>query len=343
MDIQPATGAEQTDSPTVPDFSTYEAEANARDLGRAAPDRPAADAPPPSGSEGAATAAKPDAGSDPASQTEKPKKNLQSRHAELDDEIGDLRRKLDIRRALREELGSQKAPVDAKPSASSPETPTAAEWQRYRQHPNAPKVEDFDDYEDYTIAAGVFVTEQVFEARERRSQLEAESKARVDETGKTIKGFAERLAKAKEADPDLESKIDAGLMGIVPAFALRADEPVGPANVLLQECVTSEAAPALLLHFSTPEGHAEWRRIIGQPTPAAMLKAFGRTEARFLSDGSSSPAATAAKPVTSAPAPPTMLGTRPPSSPDRARQAVNAGDFRAYEAEQNARDLARRR
>lgn len=342
MDIQPATGSEQAAPPTAPDYTAYEAEANARDLGRAAPERPAADPAPP-GEQGAATAASADAGSDPASPTEKPKRNLQTRRVEVSDEIAQLQRDLEIRRALREELAALKAPTDAKPSASSPETPTAAEWQRYRQHPNAPKPEDFDTYEDFTTAQAVFVTERVFEARDRRAQLEAASKARTDETGQTIHGFKERIAKAREADPDFESKVDPGLMAIVPAFALRADEPVTPANVLLQECVTSEAAPALLLHFSTPEGHAEWSRIVNQPTPAAMLKAFGRAEARFLSDGSSSSAASAAKPVTSAPAPPTMLGARPPSSPDRARQAVSAGDFRAYEAEANARDLARRR
>jgi hypothetical protein len=164
----------------------------------------------------------------------------------------------------------------------------------------------------------------------------------MTETQETITGFHDRLKAAREKDPEFDTKIDPGLLEIVPAFALRPGESLGPANVLLQECVKSEAAPDLLAYFSTQEGQAAWQRVVTAPTPAEMLKRFGRIEARFLSDGS--PAAPAAAiPVSSAPPPPTTLGKRPPSAPDRAGAAVSAGDFSAYEAAQNAADLARLR
>jgi len=122
---------------------------------------------------------------------------------------------------------------------------------------------------------------------------------------------------------------------------MRQGEEMRPANVLLQAVVESDAAAPLLLHFSTPAGQQDWSNIAAAPTPAAMLRAFGRIEARFLSDGSQAPAPKpAAKPITSAPEPPTALGRRA-SSPDVAASALAKGDFAGYRAAADAADLAK--
>jgi hypothetical protein len=341
----PTPGADSAASPTAPDFSAYESAANAADVARVSPPRGAKDADSPSAEPDAQAAGTPAeaAASEAAPPSDPPKKNAKTRGPELDAEIADLREKLRIRAALREELAQAPRPAaDAKPAESSTAKPTVAEWQRYRQHPDAPKVEDFGEYEDFVAAQAVFVADRRFEERQARERADAESRGRLSETQQHITGFHNRLKAAREKDPAFDSKIDPGLLEVVPAFALRPGEALGPANVLLQECVKSEAAPDLLAYFSTQEGQAAWQRVCSAPTPAEMLKRFGRIEARFLSDGA--PAAPAAAiPVSSAPPPPTTLGTRPPSAPDRAGAAVKAGDFSAYEAAQNAADLARLR
>lgn len=331
----PDSGAQPAASPTAPDFLAFSAAADAADLGHVPESGAPSDAPP--ASEPAAQAA-PDAGVKP---TDKPK-NAKARTEQLDTEITDLREKLRIRAALRDELAQTAKPADA-PPASEPAQPTKAEWQRYRQHPDAPKVEDFDAYEDFVAAQSVFVVDKVMEARAQSQAEETRSRERMSETERTISTFKERAEAARQADPDFDQKVDPGLMELVPAFALRPNEPVRPANVLMQECVKSEAAPALLVHFSTPEGQKDWQRIAAASTPAELLKAFGRVEARFLSDGPPAAARAAAPTVSSAPEPPTTLGRRPLSSPDRAEAAIKAGDFGAYQAAADAADLAVRR
>lgn len=329
----PDSGAQPAASPTAPDFLAFSAAADAADLGHAPESAAQPDAPAPSEPAAQAT---PDAGVKPI----KPKNA--KRIEELDADIEAIRERLRIRHALREELNQKPTTADA-PPASEPAQPTKAEWQRYRQHPDAPKVEDFDAYEDFVAAQSVFVADQRFEERQRAHAADQRSRERLTETEQTISTFRERAKAARDADPDFDQKVDPGLMELVPAFALRPNEPVRPANVLMQECVKSEAAPALLVHFSTPEGQKDWQRIAAASTPAEMLKAFGRVEARFLSDGPSAAARAAASSVSSAPEPPTTLGRRPPASPDRAAAAIKAGDYGAYQAAADAADLAVRR
>lgn len=343
MPDQPGTGA-STDSPTVPDFAAYEAAQNAIDLG-AQPSRDVTpdSSPAPSGTQSTPTGVKDAAASETATPDEQkpPRKNLDTRHQELDGSIEALQRKLEIKRELEKQLGER--PTPAKPTESQP-VKAEPEWKRYAKHPHAPKVEDFDTYEEYVDARSTFIADQRLADRDRHAQLDARSRDRMSETEKQIAGFTERITKAREADPDFETKIAPGLREIVPAFAVKAGEPLRPANVLLQEVVTSEHSAALLLHFSTDEGRAEWNTLIASPHPAAMLKGFGRVEARFESSGQAAAGKTpAAKPVTSAPAPPRTLGNKPPTDPDRAASAVKAGDYRAYEAQADAADLARLR
>lgn len=330
-------------SPPAPDFSTYERTENARDVARGTPTTTPADpSPAPSGEQSASTDATTEAGSAPAPPPDKTPRNLQTRTQQVDAEVRQLQERLTLRKALRQELDALDRPHPATPAAPQPATPTTAEWQKYRQLPDAPTPDEFESYEDFVVAQAVFVADRRFEERDTRASLDAQSRERVSAVQQTIAGFHERLGKAREADPAFDTKVDPGLLEIVPAFALKPGEPLRPANVLLQACVESDAATDLLVHFSTPEGQAEWGTLAQAVTPAAMLRAFGRIEARFLSDGPS-PAAPAAKPVTSAPAPPVILGRKPPTSPDRAGSAVKAGDYRAYEAAADAADLAVRR
>lgn len=350
MDAQPGTGASSVESPPTPDFSAYVREADARDLGRTTTpdtDTGAHDADSPSaqpGQQAPSTEGRPAASEPAVPGPEKKPHNLQTRRGQVDAEIEDLREKLKLRRALRDELATLDRPAAKTPPVSDPAPPaTPALWQRYRLHPDAPQVEAFEQYEDFVAAMGVFIADQRAQERESRARLDRESHERMSAVEQDISTFNGRIKAAREADPDFDTKIHPGLTEIIPAFALRPDEPVHPANVLVQEIVRSEAASPLLVHFSTPEGREDWNRLVGTPTPAAMLRAFGRIEARFLTDGPAAADRPPAKPVTSAPAPPKTLGTKPPVSADRAAAAIKAGDFLAYKRAADAADLARSR
>lgn len=344
MESQTGSGA-LADSPPAPDFAAFAREADAADLAPSSPPSTSADSSPaPVGDTPASDAGAAD--SPPAKPVDKPAKNLQTRTEQVTAEVAELQEKLRLRKALREELDAIGRSEPAKP-ASDPAAPAPkATWERYKHLPDAPKPEQFDVYEDYLDARAEFIVEKHTEARERHAAADRESRERVKGTETKIAAFTERVVQAREADPEFDAKVDSGLLKIIPAFSLLKGEPVQPANVLLQEIVTSEAATALLLHFSTPEGHAEWQRLAKlayEDSPAAMIRAFGRTEARFLSTEKAAAAPAPAKPFTSAPAPPRVMGKEPPASPDRAAAATRSGSYRDYEAAANAADLAVRR
>ena len=348
MERTPGSGASSADSPTAPAYSTYATEADARDLAsfRGEPTtRTERDSSSPAESaradSEAATAAPSttDPATDAAGAAPKPSRNLDTRRKQVDEDVAKLQESIRLRKALREELA---ALGPAKPQDSQPAPKAdAASWRKYSTLPGAPKVEDFDAYEDFVDARAEFIADRRFEERERQRSLNADSERRMAETEQTYGKFRARVDEARKADPEIENKIDPGLMSIVPSSALLPNEPLRPANVLLQNVVESEAAPELLVHFSTPAGQQDWSNMLAAPTPAAMLRAFGRIEARFLSDGSTAKASTPApKPVTSAPEPPTALGRRS-STADPASAALAKGDYAGYRAAADAADLAK--
>lgn len=351
MEPTPGSGASPAESPTAPAFSSYANEADQRDLAAFRgetttrttrdPSSPAGEAS--ASPDAAAEAAAPSDGASGDSSKPAPKaRNLETRSKDVSDEVAKLQGQIRLRKALREELAALAPSSNAQPQGSQPAPKSDAEtWRRYSALPNAPQVEQFERYEDYLDARAEFISDRRFEDRERQRALDAQSNQRMSETQKTIQTFHERIGKAREADPAIDDKIDPGLLQIVPAFALRQGEELRPANVLLQAVVESDAAAGLLLHFSTPAGQQDWSNIAAAPTPAAMLRAFGRIEARFLADGSPPPASKpAAKPITSAPEPPTALGRRA-NSPDVASSALAKGDFAGYRAAADAADLAK--
>lgn len=345
MEPTPDTGAAAVaDSPTAPDFASFSREQDARDVERfSGPTAPAAAHADPAPE---APAAPEQADSPPADPSPgKPKKNLDSRLQQLDGENAELRERLKTRRLLREELASlERAATTPKPASDPASPPKPQEWQRYKLHPDAPKVEDFEVYEDYLDARSTFIADRRYEERQQRERLDAESSRRAQSLQDKITGFHARLQSAREADPDFESRIDPALLEVEPAFVLRPGEPVRAHNVLAQHVVWSDASMALLTHFSTPEGQQDWQRLVASETPADLMLGFGRLEARFLG-GVSGPAAPAApaKPVSTAPPPPTTVGSRASGPVDRKDHAVRNRDYSAYQAAADAEDLAVRR
>lgn len=180
MEPTPDTGAAAVaDSPTAPDFASFSREQDARDVERfSGPTAPAAAHADPAPE---APAAPEQADSPPADPSPgKPKKNLDSRLQELDTKNAELRERLRVNRLLREEMANlERAATTPKPASDPASPPKPQEWQRYKLHPDAPKVEDFEVYEDYLDARSTFIADRRYEERQQRERLDAESSRRA--------------------------------------------------------------------------------------------------------------------------------------------------------------------
>lgn len=227
---------------------------------------------------------------------------------------------------------------DAPTAGSSPDkTPTKAEYQRYLAMPDAPKEEDFENYREFSAAMGLFITDKRWQEHETRAQQHSQLQrhvAHVQQVGETA---AARVQEAIKADPAFASKVDERLLAIEPASVRRiAGQKVGPQHVLVDHILQSDHTDKLLLHFSTEPGQHEWAALCALP-PDGLLRAFGRLEARF--EGSVNPAP-APKHVSSAPAPPAVLGGRAAEAVDPVDAAIRSKDPGAYIREANKRELA---
>lgn len=285
------------------------------------------------------------AASEPAKPADAGKdKGAKARSAELDTEITELRDKLRIRAALREELGREQPRQDARqPESSAGTPPTKAEWQRYMEMPNAPREEDFERFGDFTAAMGLFITDQRWQEHQSRAQHQTAIERQVQSVEQLGQTARERIEAATKDDPDFAKKVDDGLLAIEPASVVRLKGgKVGPANVLAEEILKSEHTGKLLLHFSSEEGRRDGARLVQMSYPE-LMRAFGRLEARFESTGT--PAADTRptpKDLSTAPAPGTELGKRPQEPLDPTQAALQRKDYAAYEAAENARFVGAR-
>jgi hypothetical protein len=356
MEQTPDTGAQPTDSPAVTGsnyLSTLAKDRGAYDKWRATGELPSGEpaAPPaaPSGEQSASNpdATVPDAASEPAPPADKPKKNLQTRTEQLDQEIEGLKQRLAIRRELHKELDALDRQTQTLPAASSPATPTSkADRQRYLTHPNAPKQDQYSTYEEWVEDFSVFVADQRLAEREQVQQRTAKTQEFERQVQDIASGFSKRLGEYETTKPDFIHSVAPQLMDIMPAFdCIRHGKPVGPHNALAEEIMKSDVPGQLLEHFSTPEGAKEWQQLFqtGLKDGAEMLRRFGRIEARFEKRDEPAAAPPPAKTVTSAPTPPVVLGRKPAAAADPVRDAVSTGNFAVFRREQDARDLASRR
>jgi hypothetical protein len=343
MDQTPDTGVSQTAPPPVPDIASLSPADRQtwRLTGEAPKTTPADSSPAPSGDQSVSTDTTAAAASEPAKPAEtKPPKNAETRIQELLAERAQARAEAN---RYREALESLRRTPDAKPAESSPAKPSKAEWQRYREHPDAPKVENFDTYEDYLDARATFIADQRYAEREQvqqrtvqRQQLESEIQT-IQQTAK------QRLDEYAKTDSELSKKVDPGLLDIPTVWScLQNGITPGPENAIIEEITKSEAIAPLAIYFSTPEGQKEFGELVvlGRKDAAAMLRRFGRIEAKFEKRAEASAEPPPLKTVSTAPAPPTVLGKKPAEPADEAKAAMARGDFAAYKRILNERERA---
>jgi general stress protein YciG len=230
-----------------------------------------------------------------------PRHDARARVMEATRKLAEERKRADALEARLAALEAGRAPEQPKP---------AAEAGAPAQPGGRPVADQFETYEDFVEA----LTDWKADQREAKKQAEATQRAQVEQHTQaltsTMDGFLGRLAKAREATPDLETRIDPRLTALVPAFTLPPGQEPGPLNVLGQELIESEHSVELMLYLS--EHEEEVVALLKSPSPAALARGVGRLEAKLA--GQPEPEAPREKPVSRAPAP--LRPVTPSSVPD---------------------------
>lgn len=195
-----------------------------------------------------------------------------------------------------------------------------------------PQLEDFmgesDPYQAHNRALAKWDRAQERKAEAAAAQTRQQNDAAHEEVHKVFTSYQEREAAFKAEHPDFDAK------------TLQVRQQLVMTSPLSRAVVTSDVAPALILHFA--EHPEDFQRIgaLGMSDMAGALRAIGRLEATYTTG--EAPAAAEAQPkhVTSAPKPVTQLGTRSADAVDPVEGAIRRKDAGAYIRERNARDLA---
>lgn len=220
----------------------------------------------------------------------------------------------------------------AQPAAAPAEETAEQAADRLMKLPGAPKIEQFDTYERFMFAAQVFVNRALgaeAQAKGQQAQVGQQQAAQQQQVQARVAEWAIRRDTFAAQNPAFVEKTAPLLDALYPGTPL--------ADVLID----SPIGPQMALYLS--EHPEEIGRIV-RLAPLTQLRELGKLESKIESSASAPASAgtAATKQVTTAPAPPvTLSGARSAPANDY-EAAIGAGDFRAYEAAANRRDIGRR-
>lgn len=267
----------------------------------------------------------------PASEPGPPaKKGAETRKAELAAEIQDLLRQ---RAELRRDLTTPPPAPDVS-AASSPAPARDAD---------KPTWATFEDQIGTTYATWGAAQDAFSDARDAWRDRQQSVVAQVQ----TVEHTASQRIQAFVAEtPDFWARVSPDVGTLQPLSIARLNNPQlvrSPRHDIAEVVVTSEFTPQWMLHLS--EHPDVLQSLLTLPSPEAVYRVMGRIEATFATPPQvSEPAAPVpVTPVSSAPPPPTTLGTKPGAPRDEVDAALAAGDFSAYRRAMNAREIAQRR
>lgn len=323
----PVTISATLDAASRGDFSAFDTASTAAQRGKPLPSVEATEPPP-------APAA-------PAERTlSKRQEEANNRtRAAVDAATADLRAELD---RVKAQLSAPPArPVEQPAAPAAPAAPTVAEWKRLASLPDAPKLADFESVEEHTAAMSFFIattirSEEQATARERQTD---ESRAKfLTERGQE---YGSRLSAAREADPDIVSKIAPAIMAARPLSGLSDAERSRAtfANLVAETGLFSEDPAGLYVHLTANPADAQ--RIASLPSQDAALRALAQLDGRLTAgrapaapgpESRTAAPAAAAPPstITAAPPPPPTV-TRAGSTADPSKSALARGDFAAFD------------
>ena len=197
----------------------------------------------------------------------KPRHDAKARMLEATRQAAEVKRELERERAERARLAAEVEQL-RKPAETKQETPTGR-----------PKVEDYDTYEGYLDARDEWNDRQ----RETREAERARFAARHQGISTAFQTFAGRVEEARKTDTSFMERTS-WFGNQQPSFTLPKDEhgrPVGlrASHVLTDEIISSENAPALMLHFA--EHPEDLQRIEALRTPLDVQLAVAKIEGRL--------------------------------------------------------------
>lgn len=263
--------------------------------------------------------------------------------AAVEQATADLRAENARLKALTESAAPRREEPAAPPIQKTPE------WKRYMAMPDAPKLAEFDSVEEHAIAAALFINE----TRDRERSADASARHTDEQRAKFLtehgQQYGDRLQKAKEADPDIASKIAPPLLQARPLSALAPTDARTFANCVAETALFSEDPAGLYVYLTAhPE---EATKIASAQTEQQALHALARLDGRLTAGrvpatpaAVPSPAAeTVARPstITAAP-PPVQTPAKTGVSTDPKASALARDDFAAFDRIDQQERAARR-
>lgn len=221
-------------------------------------------------------------------------------------------------------LEAKIAALEGKSKTATPETAQEAIAATVEPTSAKPKIEDFESIDAYMEA----LTDWKIEQRESVTRANAAKTAAQRELETRAGSWIQRRD-AFFATQDAAAVATAGkfLEGV------SSGTPLG--DVLIE----SPVGPQVALHLAT---HPDDADRIARLAPLAQIRELGKLEGKFDTQPTARAQEAAVKTVTTAPAPPTTVTAATGSTVDDVTDAIDRGDFRAYEAAANRRDLSRK-
>lgn len=287
-----------------------------------------------------------------ASEAAKPRKNAEDRIKELlaKEKAATARAEAAERRIQEAETARNQPKQDERTEPESRPAPAKLtyppELLSYDAYAEKNPEATYDEYQD---ARTDFRWQHHKAADDQERQLRDHQQRRSESERQRVEQFTSQISDAKKADPEFLNTLSDAVKGLKPFAALerqqdgRLRDPETGRYVLpgyaaiTEEILSSPVAAQMMRHFTDhPE---DLDRIAKLPSSRAMLKAFGKIEARYEKQDSETE--TPPKPVTSAPRPPTTLGSRPSAPADPIEAAVRNDDVRAFREERLRQKKAR--
>ncbi len=244
------------------------------------------------------------------------------------------------RAQLRRELELSKAPVTPKPpsEAARPAVEKFPEYAEYlTKNPDASFETWLDDRDDWRDAR-----------RDALQQARMSAEALHQADTERAQTFSSQIAEQTKSDPEFLSKVSPDVLELRPVEALGPGEKFGPKELIGSELLKSTVAPKLMSYWT--EHPEELQRLETVPEHLRKLPTAERgrqyhiwlsRELGKLEASLERPSTTPNKTVTSAPAPPPTLGSRPALPADAEADAIKRGDFLAAQEIWRAQDAAK--
>ncbi len=253
-------------------------------------------------------------------------------------EAAELKARLDALERRPQPQPQQEQPQQAPPTKEG----RAAEWQRYKAMPDAPKLAQFEGpeaFEDWQVAMNVFVADKRYEERRQFDVLQAQRQRLHQVETEHFRTFQGKLQQATTEDPEFLSKIDKRLTETPRLSALPPHMRPTFGNFLVEQIYRSEAPKELLVHFTA---HPDDVQRLASLPPDRVVREIARLEERLAPPAASSKTGTAAGPPRSQAKPPItpVTGSSQSASDDG---GSDDEPVEAYIRRENAKEQRQRR